>query len=233
MKRISTLAAILFLVGCVQMYAQEAGMAPSPKKSQQLKQAEAPAPCSEELACLPPDGCEMGMPPQEGDDAPPQEFEEAGVMPEPHDGAVVSPGILGKLKLTDAQKKEIDKLVFDAAKQAIAQRAKVATARLELRQLLKADNPEKNAIEKKINEIADLSTQTHIDRIDGWFAVNKLLTPEQQKIWKRALADRPKMGAQKNAVHFSEGRQRPQANRHARANGDAPCPQQQQQPVQQ
>ena len=94
---------------------------------------------------------------------------------------------MGKLNLTDEQKKDVEKIHFDEAKQAIAQKAKVETARVELQQILKADTPDKSAIEKKINEIASLKVQMHMIKVNSWFAVNKLLNPEQQKTWKKVL----------------------------------------------
>jgi len=92
-----------------------------------------------------------------------------------------------QLKLTDEQKKDFDKIHVDMEKQEIAQKAKNETARVELRQLFKADNPDKSAIEKKMNEIAELEVQMHMIKINSWFDINKLLTPEQQKTWKKAL----------------------------------------------
>ena len=94
---------------------------------------------------------------------------------------------MGKLNLSDEQKKDVEKIHFDAEKQTIAQKAKVETARVELQQALKADIPDKSAIEKKINEVANLRAQMYMIRVNSWFAVNKLLNPEQQKTWKKVL----------------------------------------------
>lgn len=99
--------------------------------------------------------------------------------------------LVAKLNLTDEQKKDVEKIHFDAEKQAIAQKAKEGTARVELQHLLKADAPDKSAIEKKITEIADLRVQMHMIKIDSWFAINKLLTPDQQKTWKKVLERGP------------------------------------------
>ncbi|HVN47521.1 MAG TPA: Spy/CpxP family protein refolding chaperone, partial [Bacteroidota bacterium] len=167
------------------------------------------------------DEMEMALPAEE--ETPMQDMEEMGAPRPAHEGVVGMQQMMGKLKLTDEQKKEIDKIVFDAEKQAIAQRAKVATARLELRQLFKADNPDKSAIEKKINEVTDLSTQLHINRVEGWFTINKLLTPDQQKIWKHVLAMHSPMGHGKFARQFEKGRQHPQFDRHTRMNGGESC----------
>ncbi len=95
---------------------------------------------------------------------------------------------LRQLKLTDAQRKDIDKLRFDLRKKSIEQQAKLKTERLELVQLFKADNPDQSAIQKKVSEISQLQSQQRLFFVDHWFAVNKLLTPDQQKIWKRVSA---------------------------------------------
>jgi Spy/CpxP family protein refolding chaperone len=101
--------------------------------------------------------------------------------------------VVEKLNLSDQQKKDVDKIHFDMEKQTIAQRAKVATARVELQQLLKAEIPDKSAIEKKVSELTDQGVQLHLIRINSWFAVNKLLNSEQQKEWKKALENAPEM----------------------------------------
>lgn len=95
--------------------------------------------------------------------------------------------LMEELKLTDGQKKEVQKLHFDLQKQMITQRSKIGGARVDLQQLLKADNPDRAAIEKKITEISQLAGQTGTMLLGQWFAVNKLLTAEQQKTWKKAL----------------------------------------------
>ena len=106
-----------------------------------------------------------------------------------------------QLKLTDAQKKDFDNLHVDMQKQLVAQRAKIATARIDLRQLFKSDTPDRSAIEKKMSEIADLGVQSRMIRVNTWFAVNKILTPDQQKIWKKALAAAPEMARRAFRFH--------------------------------
>jgi Spy/CpxP family protein refolding chaperone len=95
--------------------------------------------------------------------------------------------LIGRLNLNDQQKKQVEQLRFDMQKQLIGVRGKLQTARLELRELLSADNPDKAAIEKKMNEIAQIRVQKESVRLDHWFQVNKLLTPEQEKVWKEVL----------------------------------------------
>lgn len=98
--------------------------------------------------------------------------------------------LFAELKLIDDQKKQMEQMRVDLAKQLIAHRAKTSTARLELQQLLRADNPGKAAIEKKLNELGQLQTQGRMQMVNQWFNVNKILTPEQQKVWKKALGQR-------------------------------------------
>ncbi|MFZ1979551.1 MAG: Spy/CpxP family protein refolding chaperone [Bacteroidota bacterium] len=95
-----------------------------------------------------------------------------------------------ELKLTDEQKKEVDKLRSETAKEMIDQHGKIAKSEIELRDLFKADTPDKSAIEKKMQAIADLKVEAKMIHINNWFAVNKLLTPDQQKVWKIFLNHR-------------------------------------------
>ena len=102
-------------------------------------------------------------------------------------------GIIGELKLTDDQKKDLDRIKFDAMKQMIAQVSKIATMRVELQEQMQADKPDRAALEKKIDELTSQAGSIGKMMVGQWFAVNKILTPEQQKIWKRVLEMRPMM----------------------------------------
>lgn len=122
--------------------------------------------------------------------------------------------LIEEMKLNDDQKKEVQKLHFDVQKQMITQMSKIGTARVDLQQLLKADNPDRAAIEKKITEISQLAAQTGTMMLGQWFAVNKLLNPEQQKTWKKALDLRGMMG---RGMRMREGfRRGPQPMMHER-----------------
>lgn len=98
--------------------------------------------------------------------------------------------LVEELKLTEDQQKKTQELRFDLMKQMASHRAKVATAAIEFRELAAKDNPEKAALEKKIKEISDLRAQGQTMMLNHWFNVNKLLTPEQQKVWKKTLGAR-------------------------------------------
>jgi Spy/CpxP family protein refolding chaperone len=104
--------------------------------------------------------------------------------------------VLRELKLTDDQQKSMENLRFEMRKKVVDQQARLKTARLELAELFKADQPNQSAIQKKVGEISQLKSQQRLLVVDHWFAVNKLLTPDQQKTWKKASA---RLLAQKKA----------------------------------
>ncbi len=59
--------------------------------------------------------------------------------------------MIEELKLTDDQQKKMQDMRFDIMKQMVSHRSKVATAAIEFRELTAKDNPDKAALEKKIN----------------------------------------------------------------------------------
>lgn len=91
------------------------------------------------------------------------------------------------LKLTENQKKDFEKIRFDSMSEMIDMRSKMAKSRLELQKLFQADAPDRSAIEKKLGEVSQVQNQMAQKRINNWFAVNKILTPDQQKVWKKTL----------------------------------------------
>jgi Spy/CpxP family protein refolding chaperone len=96
-------------------------------------------------------------------------------------------GLFGKLNLTDEQKSKMRDFKVEQAKKQIALRSKIEIQKVEAKQLITADKIDRLAIEKKANEIAKLGVEAKMLKLDGWIAVNNILTPEQQKIWKNAL----------------------------------------------
>jgi len=95
--------------------------------------------------------------------------------------------VFDKMKLTGEQRKNADNIQLSMEKEAKAQQTKAAAARVDLQRLLQAENPDKDAIEKKISDIANLEVQRHMIRINSWFAINKMLNPDQKKEWKKTL----------------------------------------------
>lgn len=95
------------------------------------------------------------------------------------------------LNLSDEQHARLDNLQHDHQKKQIDLRAKLQSAQLDLRKLYRADKPDRSAIEKQTRAIADLRLQASMNRVDHYFGVLGILTPEQQKVWKEHAGDRP------------------------------------------
>jgi Spy/CpxP family protein refolding chaperone len=139
-------------------------------------------PQSEDLAILPPqdDGSMIDnmMPPQGQDELLPPGDE---MMRTGFDGG----RIIEELKLTSEQEKQFGKLESEMQKAQIDLRSQMQSMRIDLRDLFREDNPDQRKIESKLDEIDKLQTKTRKNHLDFWFNVNRMLTPDQQKIWKQ------------------------------------------------
>jgi Spy/CpxP family protein refolding chaperone len=97
---------------------------------------------------------------------------------------------LKTLNLTEQQQTQIAKLRLDMEKKQVAAQSKIRLARIELRELMQADAPDKAVVEKKLKEVSDAQHQMKQTMLDHLFAVRALLTSEQQKLWKQHMANR-------------------------------------------
>ncbi len=95
-----------------------------------------------------------------------------------------------KMNLTEKQKEDMQKFRLDLQKKQTAVQAKIRLAQLDIRELSLSDNPDKNAIIKKMKEVSDLEYQKKVNHVEHLFTVRTILTPEQQKMWKSHLLDR-------------------------------------------
>jgi len=109
--------------------------------------------------------------------------------------------VIERLNLSDEQQKQFDALASDFRKGMVDQHAGIAKARLELVDLLKGDNPNRAKIADQLAKVSALESAAKLKALDHWFAVNKILTPEQQKEWKdglgRVIEDRMAARAQR------------------------------------
>jgi len=92
--------------------------------------------------------------------------------------------LVERLNLTDEQKTQMHQLRINHQKQQVKTQASVKLARIELRELMVADSPDRSAIEKKTKEISDIQYQAKLEMIDHLFKVRAILTPEQREIFK-------------------------------------------------
>lgn len=105
------------------------------------------------------------------------------------------------LKLTDDQQKQFDKLRADFQKERIGMRSTLQQLRIDLRELYRAGTPDKGKIDATINEIGKQQTEMKLKQNDHWFRINKILTPEQQKIWREHRGRNDGLGGKDGRMH--------------------------------
>jgi len=94
------------------------------------------------------------------------------------------------LKLTDAQKADFQKMHVELEKSLVRTEADIRLARIDLKGLLTAEKLDRGAIEGKLKEINDLRLASRTAVLDHLFKCNSLLTPEQQKTFRRHMIER-------------------------------------------
>lgn len=94
------------------------------------------------------------------------------------------PGLREELGLTEEQVKQLRALRLDAAKNGIRARSELQFKRLELEELLEADEPDRAAIDKKLRELSDARYAWMKQRVDHRLALRGVLTPEQRNKWQ-------------------------------------------------
>jgi Spy/CpxP family protein refolding chaperone len=90
-----------------------------------------------------------------------------------------------ELGLSDEQKSKIESIKYRSEKRAISKKAELETANLDLRELLKADAPDRTAIRNKVNEISKLRAELKMIHIDGMLDSKAVLSPQQLEDMKR------------------------------------------------
>jgi Spy/CpxP family protein refolding chaperone len=85
------------------------------------------------------------------------------------------------LGLSEDQSNRLRQIVLDTEKSNIKTRAEVQVRGIELRELLRADNPDRDAVMKKIDEISALRTEMAKEDVDALLKAKSVLTPEQHK----------------------------------------------------
>jgi Spy/CpxP family protein refolding chaperone len=85
------------------------------------------------------------------------------------------------LGLTDEQADGLRQIMVEAQKSAMKMRADIGVRRIELRELMRAEEPDRDAVMKKVQEISDLRGQMMKQRVESLLDSKSVLTPEQQK----------------------------------------------------
>ncbi len=92
-----------------------------------------------------------------------------------------NPRMRAELNLTDAQVGRLHALAVESEKSSIKTRADLELHGIELRELLRADNPDHDAIMNKVQAISDLRGQMAKQHMETMLTARSVLTPEQLK----------------------------------------------------
>ncbi len=87
--------------------------------------------------------------------------------------------MIQELNLTEQQQKDMKALKESKPADRKTKREEAKKIREELDQLLRAESVDKNAVDKKIAEISNMTTEKMNARVDHLLEVKKILTPEQ------------------------------------------------------
>lgn len=118
-----------------------------------------------------------------------------------------------RINLTDDQANELRRVVINAEKSAIETRARIAVDRIELRELLRVDKPDQDAVMKKVDEIGGLRDEMMKNGIQAVLDAKRILTPEQQKEIRALMEQRFSRGRARWMGHGRGGRMGPQGPR--------------------
>lgn len=96
-------------------------------------------------------------------------------------GPAVPPDIQQALGLSDEQASQLRAMHFESAKARIKTRSEIQLKRLELEELLRAEETDQGAIDKTLRALSDAQYTAMKDRVAHRLALRQILTPEQLK----------------------------------------------------
>ncbi len=98
------------------------------------------------------------------------------------------------LNLSEPQAQQLRQIIVNTEKSSIQTRAQLEVRGIELRELLRADQLDGDAVMKKVQEISDLRGQEMKQHIQALLAADKVLTPEQRKKIRQFIENREAFG---------------------------------------
>jgi Spy/CpxP family protein refolding chaperone len=105
-----------------------------------------------------------------------------------------NPRVRQYLGLTDEQVGRLHKIGVDAQKASVQTRADMELRRIELRELMRADNPDQSAIMQKLDEVNALQGKMEKQRVETMLSARSVLTPDQLKKIKTFMENRGEGG---------------------------------------
>lgn len=107
-------------------------------------------------------------------------------------------GVFKKLNLTTEQQKQFGDIMYKQKQQSIDIRADIEKNRLEMQKMIKDNNIDEGKILSLTNDNSKLQAEMRSNKVKSWFAVYKILTPEQKGIWAKSFG---KMGRAREFMH--------------------------------
>ena len=101
-----------------------------------------------------------------------------------------NPRVREYLGLKDEQVGTLHKIAVDAEKASVQNRAQMELRHIELRELMRGDNPDQSAIMQKIDEVNALRGKMQKQRVETMLSARSVLTPEQRKKIKTFMENR-------------------------------------------
>jgi len=105
-----------------------------------------------------------------------------------------NPRVRQYLGLTDEQVGRLHRIGVDEQKASVQMRADLELRHIELRELLRADNPDHDAIMQKLDQVNALQGKMEKQRVETLLSARSVLTPEQQKKVKTFMENRAYSG---------------------------------------
>jgi Spy/CpxP family protein refolding chaperone len=134
-------------------------------------------------------------------------------------GMLDSGRLKAALNLTDQQVARLHTSLVDAEKAGLKTRADLATRRIELRELLRADKPDRDAVMKKVGEISDLQGQMMKEQVGVLLTAETVLTPEQRTKLRSFIQSRAAMRGRAGGWGQGWGARRPMRGMRGRGGG--------------
>ena len=95
-----------------------------------------------------------------------------------------------ELELSEAQRSEIDELITARRKDNIKQKAELDIARVDLEKLIKQEDPDLDAIESQLRDIAMMQASMQFAQIKIRIDAKNVLSDEQQEAFKKLLKEK-------------------------------------------
>ena len=118
-----------------------------------------------------------------------------------------------QLELTDDQKSEIEAIAMDARKASVELRAASELARIELGELMHADDPDLAAIQGGLQAVADAQVAERFAAIEAGVKARAVLTDEQKAKVKEAMQGRGRPGERRGGRGRRPGGAGPQRSK--------------------